>query len=307
MNGRFSGRKKVGLALGSGASRGWSHVGVLKALLEAGIEPDVVCGTSVGAMVGASYAAGNLEALEDWVLSSNRGDVLSFFNFKLARTAFVDIERLNWFLHTFVADETLQISNLKKVYAAVCTNLENGEEVWLTEGTVADAVRASMAMPGLFPAEHYHDRWLVDGGLVNPVPVSTCRALGADIVIGVNLNSDILTKRQIKPDTASDSDEDGFLGHLRKQTREYSHSLFPSDENGEKPPGLFSTISMSINIFQDQITRNRMIGDPADVMISPKVGDIRMLDFQRADDAIREGAARGKAAVEEILRLIEHR
>ena len=307
MKRRSNGRKKIGLALGSGASRGWSHVGVLKALLEAGIEPDVVCGTSVGAMVGASYAAGNLDALEEWVLSSNRGDVLSFFNFKLARTAFVDIERLNWFLHNFVADEKRQICNLKKVYAAVCTNLENGEEVWLTEGAVADAVRASMAMPGLFPAEHYHGRWLVDGGLVNPVPVSTCRALGAEFVIGVNLNSEKITKRRVKPDCADESNENGFLGNLKKQTREYSQSLFPSDEGAEKPPGLFSTISMSINIFQDQITRNRLVADPADVMISPKVGDIRMLDFQRADDAIQEGSARGREAVPMILKLTEQR
>ena len=218
---------KIGLALGSGASRGWSHIGVVKALLAAGIEPDVVCGTSVGAMVGASYAAGNLNTLEEWVLGSNRGDVLSFFNFKLARTAFVDIERLNWFLHSFVAAEEVQISELGKTYAAVCTDLSNGEEVWLTEGAVSDAVRASMAMPGLFPAEHHGDRWLVDGGLVNPVPVSTCRALGADIVIAVNLNSDILTRRNtrhvhpVRPEHPQESaHEDGFLKSLKRQTQE---------------------------------------------------------------------------------------
>ena len=297
---------KIGLALGSGASRGWSHIGVLKALLAAGIEPDVVCGTSVGAMVGASYAAGNLDALEEWVLGSNRSDVLSFFNFKLARTAFVDIERLNWFLHKFVAAEEVQINDLGKTYAAVCTNLANGEEVWLTEGAVSDAVRASMAMPGLFPAEHHGGRWLVDGGLVNPVPVSTCRALGADIVIAVNLNSDILTKRNTKPIapvlTQESPHEDSFLESLRRQTKEYSSSLFPSDDDEEKPPGLFSTIAMSINIFQDQITRTRHKADPADIIISPKVGDIRMLDFQRADAAIEEGSACAQAAVAEILR-----
>jgi NTE family protein len=302
---------KIGLALGSGASRGWSHIGVLKALLAAGIEPDVVCGTSVGAMVGASYAAGNLNTLEEWVLGSNRGDVLSFFNFKLARTAFVDIERLNWFLHSFVAAEEVQISELGKTYAAVCTNLANGEEVWLTEGAVSDAVRASMAMPGLFPAEHHGDRWLVDGGLVNPVPVSTCRALGADIVIAVNLNSDILTRRNtrpvhpVRPEHPQESaHEDGFLKSLKRQTQEYSNSLFPSENHEEKPPGLFSTIAMSINIFQDQITRARHNADPADVIISPKVGDIRMLDFQRADAAIREGNACAQAALPEIFRRV---
>jgi NTE family protein len=136
---------KIGLALGSGASRGWSHVGVIKALLEAGIKPDVVCGTSVGAMVGASYLAGNLDKLEHWVLGSSRTDVLRFFSFRLANSAFVDIERLNWFLHEFVADADVRIEELPKPYAAVCTDLESGREVLLQKGSVADAVRASMA------------------------------------------------------------------------------------------------------------------------------------------------------------------
>ena len=295
---------KIGLALGSGASRGWSHIGVLKALLAADIEPDIICGTSVGAMVGASYAAGNLEALEKWVLGSNRGDVLSFFNFRMARTAFVDIERFNWFLHHFVAAEHVQIDELGKVFAAVCTNLENGQEVWLTQGAAADAVRASMAMPGLFPPEHNNERWLVDGGLVNPVPISTCRALGAEIVIGVNLNSDRLSSRKPKNSEAAAPQVDGFLGNLKKQTMDYSNAFFPHAEEVDKPPGLFSTISMSLNIFQDQITRNRLQADPADVMISPKVGDIRMLDFQRADHAIAEGYSRAQSALGEIQRLM---
>ena len=257
---------RIGLALGSGASRGWSHIGVLKALLAAGIEPDVVCGSSVGAMVGGSYLAGNLDKLENWVLGSSRSDVLRFFSFRLANSAFVDLERFNWFLHNFVAATDMLIEQLDKPYAAVCTDLECGREVLLRKGSVADAVRASMAMPGLFPAERDDQRWLVDGGLVNPLPVTACRALGADIVIGVNLNSGILSRRH------------------------------------DKNPGFFSTISNTINIFQNQITQNRLETDPADVLIEPKVGDIGMFEFQRAADAIREGEACVQNAIVDIRR-----
>ena len=276
------GAPTLGLALGSGASRGWSHIGVLRALIDAGYEPDVVCGTSVGAMVGASYVAGNLDKLEEWVLGSSRADVLRFFSFKLAGSAFVDIERLNWFLHKFVAAADMQIEDLPKPYAAVCTDLGNGSEVWLREGSVAAAVRASMAMPGLFPAERSDHRWLVDGGLVNPVPVTTCRELGADVVIGVNLNADILSRRELRKKTKADADAETLLGKLQKRAKEYSNTLFSTRFETEKTPGLYVTITNTINIFQDQITRGRLDADPADVLIAPKVSDIGMLDFQRA-------------------------
>lgn len=295
---------RIGIALGSGASRGWSHVGVLKALLKEGIEPAVVCGTSVGAMVGASYLAGNLDKLEDWVLGSSRADVLRFFSFRLANSAFVDLERLNWFLHNFVAAEDVRIETLKKPYAAVCTELHTGSEVLLREGGLARAVRASMAMPGLFPAERDGQRWLVDGGLVNPVPVSVCRKLGADIVIGVNLNAGILSRQNISERTASDSDVDGILGQLRQQASKYSNSLFENGIETDKAPGLFAAISHTINIFQDQITRGRLEADPADVLIAPKVGDIGMFDFQRAADAIVEGEDCVQSAMADIRRQI---
>lgn len=274
---------KIGIALGSGASRGWSHIGVLKALLKQGIEPDVVCGTSVGAMVGASYLAGNLDKLESWVLGSSRADVLRFFSFRLANSALVDLERLNWFLHKFVAAEDICIEALPKPYAAVCTNLETGNEELLCKGSLANAVRASMAMPGLFPAAHDGQRWLADGGLVNPVPVSVCRQLGADYVIGVNLNSDILNRRKF---------------------RENSSAFLEGEIEAYKTPGLFAAITHTINIFQDQITRSRLAADPADVLIAPKVGDIGMFDFQRAADAIIEGEGCMQDAIAEVYKQI---
>lgn len=291
---------RIGLALGSGASRGWSHIGVIKALLADGIEPDVVCGTSVGAMVGGSYVAGNMEELENWVLGSTRSDVLRFFDVKFSQSGFVDTKRLNWFFHNYVASAEQRIEDLPKRYAAVSTNLDTGREVWFTEGGLADAVRASMAMPGLFPAVRVDQRWLVDGGLVNPVPVSVCHALGADVVIAVNLNSGIVGKRNDETREEADTEGKTILGNFKQQAKEYSNSIFPNREKKDEAPGLFYAIANSINIFQDRITRSRLAGDPADVLLSPKVAHIGMLEFHRAAEAIEEGERCVRKALAEI-------
>ena len=294
----------IGLALGSGASRGWSHVGVIKALLKEGVEPDVVCGTSVGAMVGGSYVAGNLEKLEEWVLGSTRSDVLRFFDLKFSQSGFVSVERMRRFLRNYVGEEDVLIENLPKKYVAVSADLDNGREFWFRKGILAHAVRASMAMPGLFPAVRHNDRWLVDGGLVNPVPVSACHALGAEIVIAVNLNSDIVGKRLRKASPVMTEQQEGVLSSLKQQARQYSSSLFPHNEKKDEPLSLIGAISSSINIFQDRITRSRLAGDPADVVLSPKLGDMGILEFSRAADAMREGEECVQAALPEIRRAI---
>jgi len=294
----------IGFALGSGASRGWAHVGVIKALLREGIEPDIVCGTSVGAMVGASYATGNLDELEQWVLGSTRTDVLRFFDIKPTKAGFVDLDTFHRFLHEVVAAEDSRIEDLQKTFVAVATDLDTGREVWIKDGGLAHAVRASMAMPGLFPAVRDHDRWLVDGGLVNPVPVSVCRAFGADIVIGVNLNADIVGKWRKKADAEKNREDNGVLHNIRKHAKEYSGSLFTNNADKEAPPGLFYAIPSAINIFQDRITRSRLVGDPADVLVAPKVGDIGILEFQRAGEAMEKGEEAVAAVLEELHRAV---
>ncbi len=300
-------KPKIGLVLGSGASRGWSHIGVIKALLREGIEPDIVCGTSVGAMIGASYLAGNLQKLEDWVLASTKTDVYKFFNVKFSQAGFVDNDRMSRFLHNYVAGEDVRIENLPKQYAAVSTNLETGREVWFQEGGLADAVRASMAMPGLFPAVRSDNHWLVDGGLVNPVPVSTCRALGADLVIAVNLNSDIIGKRNTKPaEPATETKtKKGMVHNIKQTAREYSNSFFSERDKEEGAPGLFTAITHSINIFQDRITRSRLAGDPAEVLILPRLSHIGLLEFHKAAEAIEEGERCVHKVLGDIHRVLE--
>lgn len=279
---------KVGLALGSGSSRGWSHIGIIGALNALGIVPDIICGTSIGALVGASCVTGNLPKLEDWVRSLTKIETARFFEINAGLNGFVNTRRLHGFLNEYVARDDAVIEDCGKHYAAVSTDLQNGREVWFTKGPVIEAVWASIALPGLFPAISNHGKWLVDGGLVNPVPVSVCRALGADIVIAVNLNGNIAGKhfeRLAKQQTRKNSVADR-LGDL---VREYTGNLFPPGRESDQPPGLFDAIAGSVNIAQDRITRSRMAGDPPDILLSPRLAHIGLLEFYRANEAIDEG------------------
>ena len=280
---------KTGLALGSGSSRGWAHIGIIKALAELGINPDIICGTSIGSLVGASFVTGNMDSLEAWACSLTKLDVARFFEFNTSMTGFVNTERFHDFLSQYIAGDEVIIEQLPKLYAAVSTDLETGREIWHTSGSLVQAVWASMSLPGLFPAIRNNNRWLVDGGLVNPVPVSVCRALGADVVIAVNLNGDIVGKRFNKPVMEKKADNNSVGGKITELVREYTNLSIFNPENGRQPPGLLDAIAGSINITQDRITRSRMAGDPPDIVISPKLSGIGLLELYRAKEAIIEG------------------
>ena len=280
---------KTGLALGSGSSRGWAHIGIIKALAELGINPDIICGTSIGSLVGASFVTGNMDSLEAWACSLTKLDVARFFEFNTSMTGFVNTERFHDFLSQYIAGDEVIIEQLPKLYAAVSTDLETGREIWHTSGSLVQAVWASMSLPGLFPAIRNNNRWLVDGGLVNPVPVSVCRALGADVVIAVNLNGDIVGKRFNKPVMETKANNNSVGGKITELVREYTNLSIFNPENGRQPPGLLDAIAGSINITQDRITRSRMAGDPPDIVISPKLSGIGLLELYRAKEAIIEG------------------
>ena len=300
---------KIGLALGSGSSRGWSHIGIIKGLKKKGLEPSVICGASVGAMIGASYLSGRLDELERWVRASTKMDVLRFFEIKPTNSGLVNVTRFHQFLTDYVAPEDLEIEALKIPFAAVSTDLETGREMWFSKGRLIDAVRASMAMPGLFPPVRYDSRWLVDGGLVDPVPVGACRALGADLVIAVNLNDNIVGKhlrKTIVVDEPPKQESQGMLASIRQTAREYSNSIFPAAAAEDEAPGLFYAIANSINIFQDRITRSRLAGDPAEILFTPRLSHIGMLDFHRAAEAIAEGEAVVERVYPEIDRALSH-
>jgi len=292
---------KIGLALGSGSSRGWAHIGIIRELAKIGIRPDIVCGTSVGAMVGAAYVAGNLDKLEDWACSVTRLDVARFLNISTSFTGFVNTLRFHDYLNEVIADDEDNIEDLPKTFAAIATDLETGKEVWLQEGPIVQAVWSSMALPGLFPAIRHNNRWLVDGGLVNPVPVSTCRALGADIVLAVNLNGGIVGKHFNKPVKQKNSIET-VSDKISEMVKEYTDLALFEPDNILQPPSLLDAIAASVNITQDRITRSRLAGEPPDIIFSPKLSNIGLLELYRAQEAIEEG----RMCIERVLPEIKH-
>lgn len=293
-------RKKkpvIGVALGSGAARGWAHIGVLNELRELGIQPAVVCGTSVGALVGAAYVTEYLEALQEWVCRLTRRDIIRYMDVQLFAGGFITGASQKKLIREKLGD--IQIQALNIPYAAVATNLKTGREVWFQKGSLLDAVHASVALPGLFSPVHVHDQWLVDGGLVNPVPVSVCRALGADVVIAVNLNSDIVGKHlkdlSFDEEKKGNNDNLSIMGFIEQVKR----NLFKDEESlltrlwtkQQERPGVFDVMVGSINIMQDRITRSRLAGDPPDLMLSPRISRLGLMEFDRAEEAIEEGRA----------------
>jgi NTE family protein len=294
----------IGLALGSGSARGWAHIGVIRTLQELGIQPQVVCGTSIGALVGAAYASDNLARLETWVSGLKIKDVVSYFDLTL-NGGMIKGERLMDFFRRHFEDRT--IDSLKQTYAAVATDLATGREVWLREGGLIEAVRASIALPGLFTPALHHGRWLVDGGLVNPVPVSLARALGAEVVIAVDLNTN-LVGRHLRPRTPPPRNrptEDSLAAALMQRLQAGLEGLpLPWRETQEEPPSLFVTLASSINIMQVQISRSRLAGEPPDVLITPRLAHLGLLEFHRAREAIAEGR-RSVQAVQPLLRELD--
>ncbi len=295
--------KKIAVALGGGSSRGWAHIGVLEELNALGVKPALIAGCSAGSIVGAAYASGKLDDLKQWVLALTRMDVAGFLDINFTRTGFVNIERLTAFFNQYVVEKERLIEDLPLPYSVVATNLETGRETWFQHGRVVDAILASIALPGLFPPYHLHGQWFVDGGLVNPVPVSLCRAMGADVVIAINLNGDIVGKHFVKNLNNSDSLSNRF-DFLPGSLKQWSRNFFPNLSGRKYRPGLFDTIAGSINIAQDRITRSRMAGDPPDIILSPKLSHIGLMEFDRGAETIEEGRAcvrRMRSEIEYVL------
>ena len=298
-------RPQIGLALGGGSARGWAHIGVIRALHDAGIEPGIVCGTSIGALVGAAYVDGDLDQLETWVRSLNLQTVVSFLDFSLGSGLIKGDKLIEFFRSHFVDRD---IRELARPFGAVATDLRRGREVWLREGRVSEAVHASIARPGLFTPVLRDGSWLVDGGLVNPVPVSLCRAMGADLVIAVDLNADLLG-RHLKPKPAiatrkkATPESDTLVDSVMARIQASVSQLGINHKTGPQAPAMLDVLASSINIMQVLITRSRLAGEPADVMVTPLLADLGLMEFHRASVAIDVG----RRAVEEAMPQLQAR
>ena len=296
-------RTRVGLTLGGGAARGWAHIGVIHALAEAGIVPDIISGTSIGAVVGGCYAAGLLPSLEDFALSLTRRRVFGLLDLNFAGSGLISGNRLSKLLETQLAGR--QIEDLKPRFVCVATELGTGHEIWMSRGGLVDALRASYALPGIFQPVRIGGRWLVDGALVNPVPVSAARALGADVVIAVNLQSDVFGRGTIVHDQSADEIlEEGKAdvapnGQAKRMLR---RQLIGGGSDG--PPGISAVMVEAFNIIQDRIARARLAVYPPDAVIGPKLGKIGHFDFHRASEAIALGYETARKMAPEIAEVI---
>src|SRR5450432_664944 len=302
-------RPIIGLALGGGAARGFAHIGILRTLIAHGIVPNVVVGTSIGAVVGGAFAAGHLDTLEEWARSLQLRNILGYLDVRLNGSGLIGGEKLAAQLEASIGKTLIEELPLK--FASVATEVRTGHEIWLTHGRVVDAMRASYALPGIFAPVLIGDRWLVDGALVNPVPVSVARAMGAEIVIAANLSSDVFPQSTtIHAHGASAAaaqvaaepppPKRGF-GKFFSPERTVKREFFGSGGR----PGISSVMVDAFNIMQDRITRARLAGDPPDLLISPRVGQIGWFDFHRADDLIAHGARAAERAIESIQEAIE--
>jgi NTE family protein len=301
---------RIGLALGSGSARGLSHIGVLDALIEAGIEPDVVCGTSIGALVGAAYVAGQLPALRHWAESATWRQVVRLMDVRLMGGGLIDGKQVVALLRRLGIDAPIE--SFTKRFAAIATDLETGREVWLQTGPIHDAVRASIALPGIVSPSQIDGKWLVDGGLSNPVPVSVCRALGAEVIIAVNLNGDLVARRFDKRPPPMTGPSRVSMELFRRMLGQLPGARLPGGrlpdaqltESGTEPsaeiatellprvssaPGYLDVLANSLNIMQDHITRTRLAGEPPHVLLVPRLGNIGLMEFTKAREAIAEG------------------
>jgi len=282
---------KIGLALGGGVARGFAHIGVLRALEKHGIVPDIVVGTSIGAVVGAAYLAGKLDIMEDWARSLNRFRILSYLDFRVNSGGLINGNRLVATLEEHMGGMTIE--DLGSSFVAVATDLATGHEVWLRKGPLVEALRASFSLPGIFPPVLCDHRWLIDGALVNPVPVSACLAMGAQMTIAVNLNADIIgaaRKPGAKIQTVAGFD---LLDQEHETAQKARRTPFLRRFFHREPdhPSMFGVMFSSLNILQDRIARSRLAGEPPDVAIDPRIGHIGLAEFDRAAEMIDAGAA----------------
>ncbi|MEP3233994.1 MAG: patatin-like phospholipase family protein [Hyphomicrobiales bacterium] len=303
-------KPSIGLALGGGAAKGWAHIGFMKALDEAGIKPDIITGTSMGAVVGGCWAAGKLDELEDFARSLTQRRVFALLDVSLTGSGLINGSRLAKLLMKNLAG--IQIEDLDTSFSCLATELENGNEIWLSRGNLSQSLQASYALPGIFKPVNIDNRWLIDGALVNPVPITACRAMGANYVIGVSLSTagvgmGTVIANSMMNNTPSQTENHDQIGNMPSASpNDEDHGDTKNSLDGQMAdekkdaPGISSVLVQSYNIIQDRVARSRLAGDPPDTLIMPSVGDIGMFDFHRAGDAIDAGYAAAQTIVQQL-------
>ncbi|MEO0327934.1 MAG: patatin-like phospholipase family protein [Pseudomonadota bacterium] len=281
-------KPEIALALGGGAARGWAHIGVLRAIDEAEIPVSMIAGTSIGALVGGCYLAGKLDELEEFARSITRRNILRYMDFAFRASGLLSGTRLADKMDAEIGH--LKVEDLDRRFIAIATDICNGSEVWIENGLLSDAIRSSYALPGVFKPVNHFNRQLVDGALVNPVPVSACRAFEERIVLAVNLSSEVFGRSSVVRSTSFENN----CEFSEIQTPEETANWFPfagklQENNSQSRLGIAGVMIEAFNIIQDRIIRSRLAGDPPDITIRPNLSGIALSDFHKADEAIEIG------------------
>ncbi len=282
----------IGLALGGGAARGLAHIGVIEALADAGLEPKVVAGTSIGAVAAGFYAAGRLSELHELAGKLTIRQLLRYLDVNLAGSSLMKGKRLEKTMASHLGE--VQIEQLERKFVAVATELGTGQEIWLTKGSLATALRASYALPGIFKPVRIGGRWLMDGALVNPVPVSAARACGAEFVIAVTLHSGQYMRNTLFPvEAEASADANGETVPLEPAPKKSRFGLVKRQLLGQRDgaPGIPRVVLEAFNITQNRIARSRLAGDPPDATIQVHLDGIGLFDFHKAEHTIEQGRA----------------
>ena len=310
-------RRSVGLALGAGGARGLAHIGVLKKLAEADIPIDAIAGTSSGALVGAIYAAGQLENFERLVREFEWTDVLAMWDPVWPRSGIMSGERALESLAGVVGD--WKIEDLPIPFAAVSVDLVTGQEVLIRRGRVIDAIRASISIPGIFVPRRQGKRLLVDGAICNPVPVSALEELGADVRIAVNLHHEpvreivTLPSGRRRPTIAGrvsdviDSRLARFRGKARPRRKTSKLTRPAPDSDDGEVPNLFEILTASMSVIEYELAQHRLARDPVDVVVEPDVHGIRAFEFHKGKQAIAAGLKAAEERLPEIQRELKRR
>jgi len=291
----------IGLALGSGGARGWCHIGVIRALQSHGVEPTLVAGCSMGALVGAAWAGGQLDALENWARAMTPTRFVQLVDIRPASGGIVAAAAITAMLRDIGLPE--KIEDLPRPFAAVATDMETGREVWLRDGSLVEAVRASIAIPGVISPARVGNKWLLDGGLTNPVPVSLARAMGAERIIAVNPNAKRGGRlwRAPKPKKPGWQELMGLLpASMGAELAEYLEA-----DPATPPPHYLNVVSTAIDIMTEGIRRSRLAGDPPDVMLNVALEGLTIMDLHRADEAIKEGHRLAEAEMTRMLERVQ--
>ncbi len=292
----------IGVALGSGAARGWAHIGVMQALSAIGIKPQVICGSSIGALVAAAHAIGAGTDLEKLAKGLTRRELVRLLDVRIADGGLVGDEKLMRLLSGLLGKPNIE--DLPIRFAATATNIRTGQEIWLRTGDLTSAVRTSIAFPGILSPVPYDDQYLADGGLINPVPVSLCRALGADTVIAVNINSNRIGRRTVRKEQRARARSKlverlsaEMPEPLRSQASRLAQQFF-----GERGKSIeyWDVLISALNIIQEGLTRGLLRESMPDVLVEPSVNQIGLVEFHRAEEAIYYGQAAVQQAIPQL-------